>query len=254
MQVTLDIDGRKALPLRAIPYVTSWRTSPDEIVDALAAPKTIKLGPNLEVRNRHNELFAYQMDAQGVFARVPTSQWKPLTVTFDSLSKKLRADERDGAVNENQAPWRIKAVLELPDNVFVWLDEFQSWYRVSQDQSRPINLSEDNDDEEDSEWVDDALCLTPVFPPEIEDKLWRYTASSVPPGPTKKPKQQQQFQEDEILRVITELNHMATALPKNARGKKGVKAQVRSHLNFTSSIFNKAWDRLRSYGAIQDEP
>lgn len=254
MHVTLHIDGRVALPLRAVPYVTSWRTSPDEIVDALAAPKTTRHDTNLEVRDRHNELFAYQMDAQGVFAGVPTSQWKSLTVTFDSLTKKLRADERDGAVNENHAPWRIKAVLELPDNVFVWLDEFESWYRVSQNQSRPINLSEHSDDEEGPEWVDDPFCLTPVFPPEIEDKLWRYTASSAPPGPTKKPKQQQQFQEDEILRVIDELKYTATALPKNPQGKPGVKAQVRARLSFAPRVFNKAWERLRQREAIQDAP
>ncbi len=254
MQVTLDIDGRKALPLRAIPYVTSWRTSPDEIIDALAAPKTASLGQNLDIRNRHNDLFAYQMDAQGAFAKVPSSQWKPLTVTLEGLTKKLKADERGGAVNENHAPWRIKAVLQLPDNVFVWLDEFQSWYRVLQNQSRPINLSAHSDDEEGPECVDDPLCLTPVFPPEIEDKLWRHTAGSVTPGQRKRPKPQQQFQEDEILRVIAELKYTATALPKAPNGKSGVKAQVRTSLSFPPGVFNKAWERLRQREAIQDAP
>lgn len=254
MQVTFDIDNRKALPLRAIPYVTSWKIPPDEIVNLLAAPKTKKIGLNLEIRNRHNELFAYQMDSQRSFVGVPPGQWEAWIITYSSLTKKLRANERSGATDENYADWRTEAVLELPDNVFVWLDEFQAWYRVSQDQCRAINLSEHGDDEEGPEWVDDPICLTPVFPPEIEDKLWRYTASFVTTGPTKKPKQRQQFQEEEILRVIAEFKYTATALPKNPQGEPGVKAQVRNSLSFAPSVFNKAWERLRQREAIQDAP
>lgn len=169
MQVTLDIDGRKALPLRAIPYVTSWRTSPDEIVDALAAPKTTKIGHHLEIRNRHNELFAYQMDTQRNFVQIPPSQWESWITTYRSLTAQLRADERSGAANENYANWRLKAVLELPDNVFVWLDEFQAWYSST----RPLT---DSVPEHDGDWEteSDSLCLAPIFPPALGDRLWRY--------------------------------------------------------------------------------
>lgn len=178
MQVTLDIDGRKALPLRAIPYVTSWNEAPDSIVSVLAAPKTIKPGQNLEIRNKHNELFAYQMDAQGNFAQVPSSQWENWIVTFASLTKKLRANEREAAENENHASWRINAVLKLPDNVFVWLDEFQPWYSYTRSLKNPIP---DHDD--DPEREDDTLCLTPIFPPEIENRVWRYADGFVATEP-----------------------------------------------------------------------
>lgn len=195
MQAILKInDGgnvRDAVPLRAIPYVTFWKDSPDGIVSTLAAPKT--------------GLFAYQMDAQGHFEQVPPEQWESWVVTLNCLTLKYQADERDGAEQENHASWRIKAILELPDNVFVWLDEFQRWHS----RTRPLAVSEDywNDclkwesnherllaklrdpsselselewailDEPDPglEQESDRLCLTPIVPPEIENKMWRYS-------------------------------------------------------------------------------
>ncbi|MDP2827664.1 MAG: hypothetical protein Q8O37_03565 [Sulfuricellaceae bacterium] len=70
MQVTIKIKGREALPIRSIPYVTPWKNPPDSIVRTLAAPKTIKLGNNLVVPDRYNELFAYLADGQDGYEMV----------------------------------------------------------------------------------------------------------------------------------------------------------------------------------------
>jgi len=191
MQIILDIDGHKAIPIRAIPQVTNWNESPDTVVQTLAAPK--------------NSLFAYQMDAQSNYVQVPPEQWESWVVTLKSLTKKLRADEREGAEDENEAPWRIKAILELPDDVFIWLDEFQRWYSLSRplenvpddyqndclkwesNQERLLAKNRDPNSElseselamldEPRPWsaqASDQLCLTPIFPPAIENRLWRF--------------------------------------------------------------------------------
>lgn len=190
MQVTIDINGRKALPIRAISYATSWRESPDSIARTLAAPKTKKLRNGLTARLRHNELFAYQIDAHGKYEQIPPSQWESVVVTLDSLTKKSQADEREDAENENHASWRIKAILELPDNVFCWLDEFQTWYSSTRpltcDDSdfADIEYATSNDDDDVCiEHEDDTLCLSPLFPPEIEYKVWRYPKDFVPTTP-----------------------------------------------------------------------
>lgn len=60
----------------------------------------------------------------------------------------------------------------------------------------------------------------------------------------------QRWQENEILRVIGELGHDPKKLPKNNPGKAGVKAEVRARLSLTTSVFNKAWERLISDRAI----
>jgi hypothetical protein len=91
------------------------------------------------------------------------------------------------------APWRIDAILSLPDNVFVWLNEFESWFSMT----RPM-ISSEGDKHRLREWqaalersspdleeideldaelfqpAGESLCLTAMLPPEIEGKLWRY--------------------------------------------------------------------------------
>jgi len=192
MQVTLKINDRgnvrDAIPLRAIPYVTSWKDSPDGIVRTLAAPKTVRVG-SLEITSRYNGLFAYQMDAQGHFEKVPPEQWESWVVTLDSLTKKSQADERDGAENENHASWRIKAVLELPDNVFVWLDEFQAWHSLTRPivSVGPLALSDADEDFDmgggDIIKENDRLCLVPILPNEIENRVWRYAEGFIATKP-----------------------------------------------------------------------
>ncbi|MFA6971451.1 MAG: hypothetical protein WC208_08640 [Gallionella sp.] len=194
MQVTIDIDdggkARKALPIRAIPYVCAWSydAAPDDIVQTLAAPK-IKKYYGLAIRLRHNELFAYQKDAQGKCEQIPPSQWEPIADTLKSLATKLQADEREDAEDENRATWKIKAVLELPDNVFIWLDEFQHWYsstRPIDPESADVEHVAPEDEDEDAgrlTKLDDTLCLSPLIPSEIENKLWRYPKDFVAATP-----------------------------------------------------------------------
>lgn len=70
-----------------------------------------------------------------------------------------------------------------------------------------------------------------------------------------KPPLQQTFQENEILRVIGELGYIAKQLPKQIAGKSGVKAEVKEKLlsnKFTITVFDKAWERLRSRKEIQN--
>lgn len=190
MPVTIKINGRDALPIRSIPYVASWKwnSAPDDIVCTLSS----------------GGMFAFQMDAQDNYEQVPPEQWESWVVTLDSLTKKLQANERAGADGENWESWRIGAVLKLPDNVFIWLDEFQDWYS----KSRPLDVSGDHSNDyskwernqerlnakrmepgselTESEWAmldeappesvqeSDKLCLSPILPPEIENRLWRY--------------------------------------------------------------------------------
>ncbi len=69
------------------------------------------------------------------------------------------------------------------------------------------------------------------------------------------PLQRHRQQEQEILRVIGELEYKANALPKREKaGAAWVKAEVRKKLNYSASVFDKAWERLRKQGDIKETP
>lgn len=92
-----------------------------------------------------------------------------------------------------------------------------------------------------AEWL--ALLQPHSGAPESDE----YPASVARPLPA------QRFQEQEILRVISELGYDAKALPKPKHGTNGVKAAVRQVVPLNSTgVFDKAWGRLRSDGEIQD--
>ncbi|MGB6452668.1 MAG: hypothetical protein WBE92_18105 [Steroidobacteraceae bacterium] len=86
---------------------------------------------------------------------------------------------------------------------------------------------------------------------------YRFPASSAAPQgePTTQsvPLPRQLSQEQEILRVISELGYQANALPRRSPGQSGVKAEVRKRLALRESVFDKAWKRLRSTKQIIDE-
>ncbi|MDO9273348.1 MAG: hypothetical protein Q7T94_10065 [Rugosibacter sp.] len=78
---------------------------------------------------------------------------------------------------------------------------------------------------------------------------------------TKTPPKRQKLraQEDAILEKIRQLQHQPDALPKNESGKLGIKSAVRAELNNNplfsgSTVFDKAWERLRGFGQIKDSP
>jgi hypothetical protein len=62
-----------------------------------------------------------------------------------------------------------------------------------------------------------------------------------------KPLPRQRYQEQEILRMLRNIGFDPMAIPK-----KGAKAAARKKLNFTKSTFEKAWERLRKSGELQD--
>ncbi len=102
-----------------------------------------------------------------------------------------------------------------------------------------------------------ACCVHinfPDLPPELVEMTQKPKIQNVAQSTNSqiKPLQRQPHQEQEILQVIGELGYKANALPKNLQGQKGVKAAVRAKLNYSISVFDKAWERLRSRGEILD--
>ena len=63
----------------------------------------------------------------------------------------------------------------------------------------------------------------------------------------------QRQQEQDILQALRTLGHDPLRLPRPPAGTPGPKAEVRATLpRMTPKQFDKAWDRLRGFGDIQD--
>lgn len=213
--VMLEIGGRQALSVRALSYVCGWAESPDSLVRALRLEPLIRVGGviqrlagrRVEIKNQRS-LQAYKYIADGTWQPIPPSQWQTTEVALCSLTKKLRADEREDADGENHARWRVEATLMLPGDAFVWFDEFERWFAVT----RPLAIPTDDDldlwrieqtrlhDGDDLQMVLEEgmtdfdrvgqLDLTVILPNELNGKVWGYglvspfasdvTASQVP--------------------------------------------------------------------------
>jgi hypothetical protein len=77
------------------------------------------------------------------------------------------------------------------------------------------------------------------------------------PSASASPRSRQACQDDAILTVLKDLGINPLALPRAKFGKPGVKAEVRAALGNRgmwsgSTIFDKAWERLRREGGIVD--
>jgi hypothetical protein len=73
-----------------------------------------------------------------------------------------------------------------------------------------------------------------------------------------KPKQRSKAQEEAILSMLQRNGHDPVQLVKNESGKPGVKSQIRRALGSGGmwtgrTVFNKAWERLRSNGQLVDK-
>ena len=97
----------------------------------------------------------------------------------------------------------------------------------------------------------DALSSPPLISPTVR-------TPHTQPSPASVSMPRFAAQESEILAVIKALVQDPLQLPKNSPGKSGVKAQVKDMLGKSgywsgSTVFSKAWERMRASGVIANK-
>jgi len=264
--LTVEIEGRKALPVRAIPYVTGWGVG--ELVQYLSR----KVGAPFE---RLQEVYAYHLISGQPVKYLPR-EWESIKTNLDALSAELHEKFKND--DQGYAAWCSEAVKILPEGVFVWVDEFEKDCSVNLSPKRILFNNERDGDRE--------LNYTPHLTTAIREMVFagfndmcrknmnqleihnpsvlvvgeltkenNALTSQAKTANKKTPIPRQRFQEEEILRVINELGFKPQELPKWEAGKPGVKARVRKVLvtsKFPIKVFDKAWERLRAEGNIKE--
>ncbi|MBF0437335.1 MAG: hypothetical protein HQL77_18495 [Magnetococcales bacterium] len=123
MKLTIIIQGREAIPVRAIPFVTGWgghnfTLDPHSLVAHLATGKFI-VGFTADY-----PLTAYYFPLDGPLSEIRRDNWK----IYEKNLLDIQSQCEDERCRYEQ--WRQRAILELPSGVFLWKDEFeQFWYK-----------------------------------------------------------------------------------------------------------------------------
>ena len=160
MNVVIQINGRDAIrrdaiPVRAIPFLTSWQKfSPDVLAAVLAQFDDAILG------NGMRGLTAYRMGDDGVCA-IPAYWWSSFVYReLSALSDNIRS--RQDTQETGYQEWREQSIRILPAGVFVWRDEFEAGYARALDRWQRVAGS-----------VLDSLVLNlrPDIPPKYSTSL-----------------------------------------------------------------------------------
>ena len=124
MNVIVVIDGREAIPVRAIPLLTDWETmGPDAVAQAFTWDEHIY---------KSEGFHAYQIE-NGTAKPIGARWWKNVVcVQLDALHHELKRQEASGILSEQEGrrQWRIGSLPLLPAGVFVWKDEFEPLHAI----------------------------------------------------------------------------------------------------------------------------
>lgn len=132
MSIMVVIDGREAIPVRAIPFVTGWMVSPDVVAKSFA--KTDHWITRLE------GVTTYLLATDGNYYPMLPKEWDGIDAEIQILSEKLKTTEKFD--QENYPVWRHQSVFLLPASCFVWRDEFEVAFSRSYSPNRLILLDE----------------------------------------------------------------------------------------------------------------
>ena len=150
MSIKININGREAIPVRAIPFVTGWSMSPDMVASTLA---------HTDLFTRLRGIAAYHFDSNGEFAPMLPKEWDGVEAELQAFSDTLKATEIVDF--ESYPTWLRQSIPLLPAGVFVWKDEFISAFARAYSNERLAILDERTGDRE--------LNWTPLIPQALRE-------------------------------------------------------------------------------------
>lgn len=259
MNVLLIIDGREAIPLRAIPLLTNWEhLSPDEIVEALVGGSKFLAS--------FDGLIAYRVE-EGIAKPIHPGFWENFVAReIEALSERIQ--EKQISHEDGQSKWREESLAVLPAGSFVWRDEFVPRFQATypSDEVPDVRAGTNDESEEVAEDKDveldfDLFISTDSLACLVMEGFDAFgPAKDVVRGNDDVPMQRAAAQEKAILSALQSLGYDPVRVPKWSPGRLGVKGATRAalvgkHPLFLkgSRVFEKAWERLRKSGDVADQ-
>jgi len=142
MDVVVKIADRDALAVWTLPYVTSWRLSPDMLTKRLVDPTYDNTFPT-----------AFNLNAHGIPSSLPPAQWYEINNLIIKIEQDL--ENKNLPEYDDRNEWITRSIKEFwrYELSYVWLDEFEKWYE------RFIHWSYVSEKDENTE-----LVLNPMLP------------------------------------------------------------------------------------------
>lgn len=109
MSIIVMIDGCKAIPVRALPWLTGWHFGADDVAEAFARETD---DPSFA------SIHAFRRRSDGDVAPVARREWERVVHALE--------DTVDLALPRRQ--WEAEATRSLPAGIFVWLSEWRAAY------------------------------------------------------------------------------------------------------------------------------
>ena len=116
------IQGREAIPVRAIPFVTNWDLSPRPLVCLLN--DTSSRWPNQGRKMRAVWLTAYAQQPVATIRPIAPREWDLVRVALDGLDSHLDASQHDA--RDGYARWQRHAMEIFPAGCFVWREDLEA--------------------------------------------------------------------------------------------------------------------------------
>ena len=152
MKVIVEIEGRNAIPVRAIPFLTNWATmSPDVVADALAG-----------ATHHFRGLASFRIEGS-VQKKISTTWWENFPCRqLKALSDEIKAKETTHETGYQE--WRSRSIPILPAGVFVWQDEYETRHNYFHGPDGTSYLIEGNWLPENEQLTRVALDFDPFIP------------------------------------------------------------------------------------------
>ena len=153
MDVTTLIDGREAIPIRAIPFVTGGKITPDLVASIFAHTDQWEL--------RRNGVAPYHLSRDAKYSPMLPKEWDVIELDFKLLLKKFIAAQKID--QEHHSIRERDSISMLPPASFVWKDDFEKAFQNAYSTQNYEILNERSGDRE--------LNFSPYIPHDLQETV-----------------------------------------------------------------------------------
>lgn len=153
MNVIVFIDGREAIPIRTIPFITGRKITADLVASIFAHTDPWE--------SRRNGVTPYYLEDDGKYFPMLPKEWDDIEADLNVLTATLKKTEE--VEQGNYSLWRHDSILLLPRACFVWKDNFETAFQRAYSVWSYQILDERPGDRE--------LNLSPYIPPELREAV-----------------------------------------------------------------------------------